>query len=522
MQRESNGSSLGGNEDACDSSFSSDCLLERILPFGWFENLSDGSVRFVTDHAGSVPLFYAQHQGGVLAGSTPLEVAEQMVDPKLDDVSVADFLLNGTVCYPHTLFDDVYAVPPGAVTKVSANYIRSDVYYRPEEIEANKPVEVWGEMLRESVRKALFVGLEGKENIKVLFSGGEDSRALVSLLPKDLDCELITFADGYNREVRLAERAAWALGRRLQFVERPEGFYRRDLRERSRMVGGVSDVSHTHVYGEIADSIRSADVVVGGYMADTLWKSHQRSNISRKSKFAPEKLLQPHTPKSSGIAFAASKDWLDPTIAEEVDERRNRLYEEIQLFRPMSAGNWQGMWPLAHQRHSFAHYTAIINAGPAVVEPFFAPQAYRLAAIMPDEMRVDRKAFRAAFGSSMGLAGWLPSSSGRIPRASGYLGSFLETTTIALRRKSDRGARALNRRMDRKSVNQGAWSKDHASFDFKFEDHFGPEQVERLRMLIASVLSQREAAVFLKPGGGSARQQVRNRALQIAYLGYPV
>lgn len=506
------------SNDAFESSSSTEDLLERLLPFGWFENLSDRSVRFVTDHAGSVPLFYAQHQGRVLAGSTPLEVAEQMVDPKLDDVSVADFLLNGTVCYPHTLFDEVYAVPPGAVTKVSANYIRSDVYYRPEEIEANKPVEVWGEMLRESVRKALFAGLDGKENIKVLFSGGEDSRALVSLLPKDLDCELITFADGYNREVRLAERAAWALGRRLQFVERPEGFYRRDLRERSRMVGGVSDVSHTHVYGELADSIKSADAVVGGFTSDTLWKSLWKSNISRQSKFGPERLISCHAHEPLGIAFAVSKDWLNPTIAAEVDERRERLSKEIQLFRPRTAGNWQVMWPLAHQQPHFAHYTALKNAGPEVVEPFFAPQVYRLAAIMPDQMRVDRKAFRAAFGTSMSWAGWLPASSGRIPRAGGHLGRWVEAATIISRRERGKIARAFNRRMNRESVNQGAWSNDHSFFEFNFHDYLSPEQVERLRAVMNNVLSEKEMAVFLKAGGGSTPKVVRNRALQIAYL----
>ena len=56
-------SGWGSEEGRSDLSSFTEGLRERILRFGWFEELHDGVVRFVTDHSGSVPLYYAQDQG---------------------------------------------------------------------------------------------------------------------------------------------------------------------------------------------------------------------------------------------------------------------------------------------------------------------------------------------------------------------------------------------------------------------------------------------------------------------------
>ncbi|QKT04803.1 hypothetical protein HUS23_13775 [Ectothiorhodospiraceae bacterium 2226] len=442
-----------------------------------------------------------------------------MEDPRLDPVSVADFLLNGTVCYPFTLFSGVYAAPPGAVTDVTPDDIQSEVYYRPDEGEDGAPLQMWGMRLREQVQKVLLVGLEGKRNIKVLFSGGEDSRAVVSLLPPDVECELVTFSDGYNREVKLAERAARALGRPLRFVRRPEGFYRQDIRARARLIGGVSDVRHTHVYGVLADSLGDADAIVGGFMSDSLFKSMLVANASRTlRRIGPETLTSDFSTTPVGIADAKQARWLDPEVASCVVERRNRHQDLLAEFRPRSAVNWHWLWPVGCHHEQFAHYLAVQNLGRTVVEPFLSPQVYALAASMPDEVRVDRKVFRAAFGSPMGRAGWLPTSSGRIPRLGGYAGHYVELGTVVYRRAGDRAANLAARIVGRKPINQGAWSGDYGAFRNGLAGELSGNQFERARELVNAILTAKEANAFFKPGGGDAPDLARNRLLQVAYL----
>ncbi|MCG5516371.1 MULTISPECIES: asparagine synthase-related protein [unclassified Ectothiorhodospira] len=494
-------------------------LRKRALPFGWFERLGSGSVRFTTDHSGSVPLYYAQVENKVLAGNTPLEVVRQMKGSTFDPVSVADFILNGTVCYPYTLFKDVYVVPPGAVTVIKADSICSKRFYLPEELRDSASVQQWGARLHEEVERALLIGLKGKREIKVLFSGGEDSRAVVSLIPRSIDCELITFADNYNREVRLAERAAKALKRPFRFIQRPEGFYRKDIRGRTLSIGGSFDVAHTHVYGELASNLGNADAIVGGFTSDSLFKSLLVQGIRKSVKrLGPERIESKFVPTPVGIANPLNHSWLAEDVAKEVNERRWAHHKKIEEFRPYSASNWHWLWPLGcHQGH-YAHYLAIKNLRCSVVEPFLAPQVYSLAALMPDEFRADRKAFREAFARSMGLAGWLPTSSGRIPRLGGYTGHWLEFTTVSSRMARDRLSNFLASILGRPKTAQGAWNSDHGSFRYDFCQQITALQVEQLRQLLGKVLAPVEASTFLEPGGGRAPDWVRHRLLQVAYL----
>ena len=152
------------------------------------------------------------------------------------------------------------------------------------------------------------------------------------------------------------------------------------------------------------------------------------------------------------------------------------------------------------------------------MEPFFSPQVFSLAAKMPDEFRVDRKAFRAAFGPSMGKAGWLPTSSGRIPRLGGYLGHWVELGTVASRFLRDRSAGMTARVRGRAPLNQGAWSAEHGTFRHDLVADLSVTRLEHVRALLDEVLTAKEASMFFKAGGGAAPDLVRNRLLQVAYL----
>lgn len=471
--------------------------------------------RFRTDAAGKISYYYFIDKFGELQIFRPNAVWHRMGRRKLDLVSCADFILNGTICWPFTLFEGVHVLPPGADITITRGSIDVQHYFLPEETSKQKPdLNAWGRRLRESVENVLADQLKELRRIKVMFSGGEDSRAVASLVSRDLDVELVTLADGDNREVALARRAAHALGHTFRFVARPEGFYREALRERIRLIGPGLDIAHTHVFGPTAAPFRSADALVGGYAADTLFKTAWMANI-RHRRARPDRLDERYPDHPVGIRSARRASWLSPEIAAAVEERRLQHHRRVQEFRPRSAGNWHTLWPLGAQRVAFAHHLACQSIGPRVVEPFLDDRLYRLAAEMPDELRVDRRAFRAAFARAMGSAGWLPTSSHSVPRLGGQVG---HSARSLIARSARMWSKRSRRADDANPVEQGPWSRDHAGFEFRLEHILGRESAETLADELRAMVSTYSACPDALAAMNTMPPAEKFRALQIGLV----
>jgi len=445
-------------------------------------------VLILTDHSGSIPVYYGTRGGRIAVGLKPGEVADELGESRIDPVSAADFIINATVCYPYTLFEDVFVAPPGTVSQLTPAGIHSNQYYRPEEGPDQGTAQEWGRRLREGVRGALCAGLVGCRKVKVLYSGGEDARSVVSLLPRELDCELVTLADTENREVRLAHRAARVQGRRFTCRKRPVGFYRQSLKARTALIGAAFDIRHTHVFGATAEGLQNADAILGGYTADTLFKSAWMGNIKKsRRRLGPERVLSDRVSEPVGVTRAASLSWIAPGIARDVDQRRRTHHRRLAEFRPLTAGNWHTLWPMGTQRITYAHYLACNAIGPRVLEPFLDGQVYRIAAAMPDRFRADRKAFRAAFSQTLGHVGWLPTSSGRLPNLGGHAGHWVELAIVLQRKLLDAGRFQALKMVGRSASVQGSWSPDHKAWDFQAEHVPDPQALASLGQVLSSI-----------------------------------
>lgn len=451
---------------------------------------TDGTVTVVTDHSGSIAVYYGVSADRVHAGFHARDVAAQCGRLALDPISVVDFVVNQTVCYPHTLFQGVFVAPPGAISRLGHEGIRTDAYFAPQEAEERGTATEWGERLRSAVQRSLELGLSGQRRVKVLFSGGEDSRAVVCLMPSALECTLVTFADAENREVRLARRAAAVLGRPFVFVPRPAGFYRRDLCARANLVSGAFDVRNTHAWGIMGRQFSDADAIVGGYNADSLFKSiWMRNRVRGWGGLGPERLSRAAVPSTvQGEDPDSYPAWISRDVALAVAERRRAHGERLRAIRPRSAASWDTLWPQGAHRLDYAHFLAVRAIGPRVVEPFLDSQVYRLASVMPDCMRVDRPAFRAAFNPVMGLSKWLPSSSGRIPALGGYLGRAVELAIKGGRASIDLVAQKTTAFRGGRYPEQGAWNSDCFGFDVKASDHLTSDGIEQLCGLLRTIL----------------------------------
>jgi hypothetical protein len=450
---------------------------------------ADGSVTVLTDHSGSIAVYYAIVGDRVHAGFHAAEVAEQCGRLELDPISVVDFAVNQTVCFPHTLFQRVFVAPPGAVSTLNSTGIQVDIYYEPQEVKDQGTVSEWAEQLREAVRRSLELGLEGRRRIKVLFSGGEDSRAVVALIPRSLECTLVTFADSENREVRLARRAAMVLGRPFEWVQRAEGFYRQDLCARAALLSGAFDARHTHAWGVLGQRLRDADAIVGGYNADSVVKSmYMRSRLRGFGGLGPEKLVKGDAPSTvRGEDPMSYPAWVSHDLASAAAERRGQHGARLRKLRPRSAGSWDSLWPQGSHRLAYGHCLAARAIGPRVVEPFLDAQVYRLAAVMPDRVRIDRRVFRAAFNPVMGWSGWLPSSSGRIPALGGYVGRAVELAIKGGRAGFDFIAQQAARVTGGHYSEQGAWSRERYGFAAKAGEFLNPQQEQGLQTLLECI-----------------------------------
>jgi len=439
--------------------------------------LKSETLFIITDAAGSIPLYYGIYKNRIALSTNPDSVAEKIGTHKHDNISIADFIVNETICHPYTIYKNIYAVDPGSISTISDLKVESESYYKPIEENSKKSLEEWASKLRNLVQDSIYESIANKKNIRVLFSGGEDARVVTSLIPYDYSCKLTTILDFKNREYTLAQKAARSLSRPLEWVKRPAGFYRSHFEERINLIGSGRDIRHTHLFGDTAKPYQDSDLLLGGYAADTLFKTAWMKNTGyRLNGIGPERIY-PYDPDDiSGVHHPNDLPWLDKDLAHAVWERRWRFHLRLKEIRPSTAGNWHTLWPMGTHRTTYPHYLSALRVGPKLVEPFLDNRVYQLAAAMPDTFRIDRKVFREAFRKSLGAAAFVPGSNNRVPALGGTVGSLARLAIVAKRKLIDKVAA-------KKGI-QESFGKDTKGFDFTFSDFFNSQSLNDINEVI--------------------------------------
>jgi asparagine synthetase B (glutamine-hydrolysing) len=476
----------------------------------------DRAATVVTDAGGSIPVYHGQGPDGWGVGTRVQDVAVVTGLEAIDRISVVDFLMNASVCYPYSWYEDIRVVAPGSVCTFDETGDKCHNYWTPDEpadIDEKCDPQAWGQRLRFRVKNGVHDAIKDKKKGRVLFSAGTDSRAVLSLVPNAFECTPTTVLGHKNREYRLAKRAAALLGRELEYVQRPENYYRSCIEHRIDRIGPGLDFRHTHIYGPVAECFEDVGVLLGGYAADTLFKTHYMSNVARRNT-RPDALLEPRpndiksppgdvggSPLSDTGGAPFQKD-----LVQAVRERRNEHHHRLKKIRPKTAGNWHRLWPLANLL-AYTSYLSCLRMEVATVEPFLWHQSYQLAARMPDAARVDRRAFRAAFSEGMGMAGWWPTDSGRIPRLGGYLGNAVRVPVRGTQRLID---------MVRPSGDvQGSWPPFQWGWhDVKVDEHFSKEGQHLYHRRLDDIMMEGQGADSLQD---AEYIPARLRALTLAF-----
>ncbi|MEN2996835.1 MAG: hypothetical protein ABC360_07590 [Acetomicrobium sp.] len=129
----------------------------------------------------------------------------------LDTASLADFVLNGVVTYPYTVYKDIYLTLPASITIETADRVlTTETYWVPEETNPYKNINDAATALREGLKKHVDRITENMKEVAQFLSGDEDSRTLLGLIPLDLKRDAFIFLDSMNRE-RKTPLLTWTL-----------------------------------------------------------------------------------------------------------------------------------------------------------------------------------------------------------------------------------------------------------------------------------------------------------------------
>ena len=155
------------------------------------------------DRFGKKPLYYALDQNRLVFGSelkVMLEVTDLPLEPDLE--ALDEYLANGFVAAPRSIYRSIRKLPPGHWLKVSASgAIRLERYWEPR-LEAESawrtgtPAGLAAE-LRSELETAVRLRMISEVPLGAFLSGGLDSSAVVALMSRMTSHRVRTFSIGF-------------------------------------------------------------------------------------------------------------------------------------------------------------------------------------------------------------------------------------------------------------------------------------------------------------------------------------
>ncbi|HET7275851.1 MAG TPA: hypothetical protein VFI91_11855 [Longimicrobiaceae bacterium] len=366
-------------------------------PFALFlMDEASGTGGFATDLMASIPLFST----GVDSQDGPDFVLGSHVDAvaitagrhnEIDTVAALDFVIHGSITFPHTLYPAVAQVEPAAAWTFDSRTGRIgpfNRYWIPNERELFSTIRDAAMALREAIANDLAAVCDGLDTVGILLSAGEDSRVVLGAIPPGPLVKAFIFADRENREVEVTRRVAAAYGARFVMGTRHQHHYLAALETTSSMVGSQHRFIDVHGAGFHKElGLDQLPVVLGGFSSDTLLKAQYATARLPKGQNAWKRGT------SDGIAIPALPG-VKSDLLDEVAARREGWRERLAPYRPDSAGEWLNLWPFSMRRASgnFPGNRRLFRTH----EPFMSNPVVKIAAAVPQKWKMNRRLFHIA------------------------------------------------------------------------------------------------------------------------------
>jgi asparagine synthase (glutamine-hydrolysing) len=231
-----------------------------------------------TDPAGCFPVYGCWVGEHWIAGSHPdlLAAASERVN-RLDEVSLAEFIMTSTVSPPRTYYDGIEGVAPGTVTTLNLHTGRLETRryftldYQPDpDASVEDLADAFAQAWQTAVRRRTFPRLG---RIAVALSGGLDSRLILGSMRDPSRASAFTCYDGPNRELATAELIARALNAGFHPIRRSPDYYGENAPAGVRISGGMGTFANNHFLGVIEPlQALGAQVLLTGCYCDYLFK----------------------------------------------------------------------------------------------------------------------------------------------------------------------------------------------------------------------------------------------------------
>jgi asparagine synthetase B (glutamine-hydrolysing) len=279
----------------------------------------------------------------------------------VDKVSAAEYLSYGNSVFPGTMHINVKEINPGRLHNV---FFENDTIVTKEHIYWKVPEEIrkdYNEDILTQELKHLFVSMVREQcrnkDVAVLLSGGLDSRLIMALVPKNVNCFGLTFSESFNREAKTAKRVAECYKRDWKLLLRDSEFLADSLTGITRLIGCECEWASAHAYG-FAEEISKykVDYLLNGQMLDSFLRAMLAFDYVReKRRFSlfGSAFRKDSTELNINRGFFVDNDpgfWtskLTNDVIEGVYNRRKEYYESLKV-QTRGSTELFFMYPFSH------------------------------------------------------------------------------------------------------------------------------------------------------------------------------
>ncbi len=369
-------------------------------------DLTTGRVHLVTDCTGVFPVFETECDGAPVLGSHPDILAGATSNTgELDRVSLAEFLLTGTVSPPFTYYRRLRAVgramaltvsapPQGRPTLQRRCYFPLEFRGRESDREDELAAE-FADAFRNSVQLRSQPRLG---RVAVALSGGLDSRAVLASLNPSADAIAFTCFDAKNTEFRTASAIAAAAGVTFLPYRRSQDYYGENARLGVRINGGMGSFANNHFLG-VLPWLReqgSRGLLTGCY-CDYLYKGLPLNR--RTHPITGREELGPFDPE-----FYFTHVWPDTKLATEARDRLVARFDGLKTDDTSAAAVFDleaaRTFPLAYEGDNAQRLVPQHLTGWSV--PVSDPGLMKLYCRIPYRFKLNRSLFSKAVRSLTG------------------------------------------------------------------------------------------------------------------------
>lgn len=400
----------------------------------------------VTDLMAFIPVYCYQDNGQIFLGTHIDALARAChQESNLDNVALADFVLNHAVTFPYTIYKNIKQLYPSSIIEASAATLRQKYYWLPKEEGKFNSLNEAADYLRNGISGFVNEVTGNISEVAHFISAGEDSRSLAGFIPQKLRRNAYIFLDHMNREGEIAKKVAGAYGAEFNIGYRSPTHYLDILPEAADLVGNGHQYTHAHSLGFDKEfELAKYTAVFGGYLSDSLLKGvyARKIKVLGRFPFLPDHYLCKETRSNPVASGFVKKELLN-----EIDKRRKEHLSVVQGFRKKTQHEWFVLWPatmriaipnLYSTRRLFKSY-----------EPFMCKEAVKVSAGVPIGWKLNRRLFNKAMKPYLKSSKWLLHADGRFPYFSWWVNMPVQFTIWSYRN--------IARRIGLIKGNQGPW-----------------------------------------------------------------